>query len=230
MVQPGRKRREIFMRERSFLGALLLVGALIPLTSCNNSPDLSSIQITPGTVTATAGATWQFTAIGYYNKKNKPPETKDITSQVKWASASAQMVTVSSTGFATVTGISYGNTTVTASMNGFYGIIVGSANVSVPAPTTTAAVGVSKLAIQKTTAPDGATQFTAIGKGANGEDIELASQPKWTSSDSAVASIDAASGQATRLASGRTTIIAVYTNPDGTNAIGTTSWSAAPVN
>ena len=117
-------------------------------------------------------------------------------------------------------------------MNGFYGIIIGTANVTVPKPTTTtgAAVGATSLVIQKTTSPDGATQFTAFGKDANGNVVELTSQPKWTSSNSDVASIDAASGSANRLGAGKTTIVAVYTNPDGTNAIGTTSWGVAPVN
>ena len=45
-------------------------------------------------------------------------KTKDITDTVTWAASSTQMVTVSSTGFATVTGISYGNTTVSASAPG----------------------------------------------------------------------------------------------------------------
>jgi hypothetical protein len=218
------------MRDRSFLGALLLVGALVPLTSCSNSPQLSSIVITPGTVTATAGVTWQFTAIGYYAKNNHPTATKDITNEVKWASSSAQMVTVSSTGFATVTGISYGNSTVTASMNGFYGIIVGTANVAVPKPSTTAVGAVTSLVIQKTVSPDGAVQFAAIGKDANGSPVELTSRPKWTSTDSEVATIDAASGLAAGVGPGSTKIVAVYTNPDGTNAIGTAHWNISAQN
>jgi hypothetical protein len=209
---------------------LLLVGALVPLTSCNNSPQLSSIVITPSTMTATAGVTWQFTAIGYYAKNNHPSQTKDLTNEVKWASSSAQMVTVSSTGFATVTGISYGNTTITASMNGFYGIIVGTANVTVPKPSTTAVGAATSLVIQKTTSPDGAVQFAAIGKDANGSPVELTSKLKWTSSDSDVASIDAASGMAIGVGPGSTKIVAVYTNPDGTNAVGTTSWKVPAQN
>jgi hypothetical protein len=133
------------------------------------------------------------------------------------------MVNVSSTGFATVTGISYGNTVVSASAQGFNGIIVGTANVVVPQPTAPAGA-VTALVIHKTASPDGATQFTAVGKTANGSPVELTSQLKWTSSDSDVASIDEASGSAKGLGAGRTTITAVYTNPDGTNAVGTTHW------
>lgn len=216
------------MRDRSFLGALLLLGSLMPLTSCTVTPALTSIVVSPSSLSATAGVTWQFTAIGYYTRPNHAPVTKDITNEVTWSSSSAQMVTVSSTGFATVTGISYGNTTITAKENGFHGIIVGTADVTVPKPTTTNAV--TAITIRKTISPDGTVQFTAVGKDANGAPVELTSQPKWTSSDSEVASIDAANGTARSLGAGKTTIIAVYTNPDGTNAVGTTSWNIAAQN
>ena len=206
----------------------MLIGALVPLTSCSNDPKLSSIVITPSSVTATAGVTWQYTAIGYYAKHDKASRTKDITNEVTWASASSQMVTVSSTGFATVTGISFGNTTISASAPGFNGIIVGTANVDVPIPTQSNAV--RSVAIHKTTSPDGATQFTAVGKTADGSSVELTSELKWTSTDSDVASIDPATGKASSAGPGRTTIVAVYTNPDGTNAIGTTHWNIAAQN
>ena len=218
------------MRNRSFLGALILVGALIPLTSCSNDPELSSIQITPSSVTATAGATWQFTAIGYYAQHNHAPKTRDITNTVTWAASSTQMVTVSSTGFATVTGISYGNTTVSASAPGFNGIIVGTANVTVPKPTTAAVGAATGLVIKKTVSLDGSVQFTATGKNSDGSPVELTGELKWTSSDSDVASIDSATGMATSIGAGRTTITAVYTNPDGTNAIGTAHWIIAAQN
>jgi len=218
------------MRNRSSLGAMLLIGALVPLTSCTSEPKLSSIVVTPSTVTAAGGVTWQYTAIGYYAKHDKAPLTKDITNEVTWSSASAQMVTVSSTGFATVTGISYGNTTISATAPGFNGIIVGTANVSVPTPTSSQAIGVKSVLIQKTVLPDGSVKFTATGKNSDGSPVELTNDVKWTSSDSDVASIDSATGLAAGVGPGRTTIIAVYTNPDGTNAIGTTHWNIAAQN
>ena len=218
------------MRNRSSLGAMLLIGALVPLTSCTSDPKLSSIVVTPSNMTATAGVTWQFTAIGYYAKHDKAPLTRDITSEVTWTSSSAQMVTVSSTGFATVTGISYGNTTISASAPGFNGVIVGTANVIVPQPVTTQATGVKSVLIQKTVLPDGSVKFTATGKNFDGSPVELTNDVKWTSSDSDVASIDSATGLASGVGPGRTTIIAVYTNPDGTNAVGTTYWNIAAQN
>jgi Bacterial Ig-like domain (group 2) len=225
----GRKRRETFMRDRSFLGALLLVGALVPLTSCTVSNKLTSIVVSPATLSATAGVTWQFTAIGYYTRPDHATRTKDITSEVTWASSSAQMVTVSNTGFASVTGISYGNTVISASAQGFKGIIVGTASVTVPPPTTSNNA-VTSVSIQKTVLPDGSVKFSATGKTAEGAPVELTGKLKWTSSDSDVASIDAATGTATSLGPGRTTITVLYTNPDGTNAVGTAHWSVAAQN
>jgi Bacterial Ig-like domain (group 2) len=216
------------MRDRLFLGALLLAGMVVPLTSCSVTPALTSIAVSPSTLTATAGVTWQFTAIGTYTRPGHAPVTKDITNSVTWSSGSAQMVTVSSTGFATVTGISYGNTQISATSPGFHGIIIGTSDVTVPKPTTTAVV--TKLVIKQTTLPDGALAFTAIGKTAAGKVVELTGQTKWTSSDSEVASIDAANGIVTPLGVGRTTIIAVYTNPNGTNAVGTTYFTPGSAN
>jgi len=209
---------------------MLLIGALVPLSSCTNEPKLSSIVVTPSNVTASGGVTWQYTAIGYYAQQNHAPKTKDITNEVTWASASVQMVTVNSTGFATVTGISFGNTTISASAPGFNGIIVGTANVSVPTPTQTQATGVKSVLIQKTVLPDGSVKFTATGKNSDGSPVELTNALKWTSTDSDVASIDSATGLASGVGPGMTTIIAEYTNPDGTNAIGTTHWNIAAQN
>jgi trimeric autotransporter adhesin len=216
------------MRDRLLLGALLLAGLVMPLTSCSVTPALTSIAVSPSTITATAGVTWQFTAIGSYTRPGHAAVTKDITNSVTWSSGSAQMVTVSSTGFATVTGLSYGNTQITASANGFHGIIIGTANVTVPKPTTTGAV--TSLVINQSTLPDGSPAFIASGKSAAGKVVELSSQLKWTSSNSEVASINAANGVVTPLGIGTTTITAVYTNPDGTNAVGTTHFSAGSAN
>jgi hypothetical protein len=216
------------MRDRLLLGALLLAGMVVPLTSCSVTPALTSIAVSPSTLTATAGVTWQFTAIGTYTRPGHAAVTKDITNSVTWSSGSAQMVTVSNTGFATVTGISYGNTQISATAPGFHGIIIGTSTITVPQPTTTGAV--ARLVIKQTTLPDGSLAFTAIGKSAAGKVVELTSQPKWTSSDSEVASIDAANGIVTPLGVGRTTIIAVYTNPNGTNAVGTTYFTPGSAN
>ena len=192
------------------------------VTSCSNSPSLTSIEINPPTVTTTAGATFQFTAIGFYTRPDHAPITKNLTDEVTWASASGQMVTISPTGFATVIGNSIGNTQISASATGFHGYVVGYANITV---TQSGAGGdITSLSIvpsaQTATSLNQSVQFTAIGTNVSGTSVNLTAQSTWSSSAPQVASINASTGLATALASGTSTITGVYTNPDGTVATG----------
>jgi len=210
------------MRCRRFFSVLLSFGVAILITSCINSGSLTSIEVTPTTVTATGGTTMQFTAIGSYTHPGHVPITKNITNEVAWASASSQMVTVSSTGFATVTGKSIGNTQVTASAPGFHGYVYGFANITV---TQSGAGGdITSLSIVPSAATASSVnqlvQFTAIGTTANGTSVNLTAQSTWSSSNPAVATINSSTGLATALSAGTTTMTAVYTNPDGTVATG----------
>lgn len=220
------------MRNRSLFGALFLAAVVLPLSSCINNGSLTSIVVSPATVTATQsfGLQAQFTAIGYYTRPNHTPITKDITNQVTWTTAFPQMVTIDSTGLATVTGAAYGNTIITASAQGFHGIIRGTANFTVTQVTTTPAVTRLSISSPLRSLPTaGSTvQFTAAGVTPNGGTAKLAGQPLWTTTDSEVASIDKATGVLTALGPGRTTITARYTNPDGTTAIGVVHLFVAP--
>jgi hypothetical protein len=197
-----------------------------------NNASLTSIAVSPSTVTATQsfGLQTQFTAIGSYTRPNHTPITKDITSQVTWTTAFPQMVSIDSNGLATVTGAAYGNTIITASAQGFHGIVQGTANFTVTQITTTPAVTRLSIVSPLRSLPTaGSTvQFTAVGVTANGGNAKLAGQPEWTTTDSEVASIDKATGALTTLGPGRTTITAKYTNPDGTTAIGVVHLFVAP--
>src|SRR5579863_8777024 len=87
------------MRNRSLLGALLITGVLIPITSCISSPSLTSIIVSPSVMNFNgAGLQTQLTAVGYYTHPNHQPTVINITNQVSWASATPQCVTVTSTG------------------------------------------------------------------------------------------------------------------------------------
>ena len=101
------------MRNRS-LGALLLLGAVVPFTSCGVDPALTSIQIIPTTTTALLGPCGttqvqsQLTAIGTYTRPNHAAVTRDITSQVTWKSFDTQLLTIDpATGLATVTSCAF---------------------------------------------------------------------------------------------------------------------------
>jgi len=92
------------------------------LTNCAHDQQLTSINVQPKTqdfgaanipVSANAGATVQLRALGSYIH---PPVTKDITTQVTWTSNTPEMVTVSSTGLLTATGLACGNALVSATI------------------------------------------------------------------------------------------------------------------
>jgi hypothetical protein len=123
------------MLVRRYLQGSLLAGLVLLLAGCN-SPELVSIAVTPTAqyFSLTPGLTVQYTAIGTFDQGNHPKTTQDITDEVTWKSNSTGMVTISSTGLATTTGQEYGSSIITASMNGFTGLIVATATANVCGP------------------------------------------------------------------------------------------------
>lgn len=223
------------MRDRSLLGAMVLIGLVIPLTSCTSSPSLTSIVVSPSTMNfGGAGLTTQLTATGYYTHPGHPAITKDITTQVTWASSTTECVTVSSTGLITSGGNVCSNILVTASMPGFNGLIAGTMTVNVTQPsggggggggTTSGDVtSMSIIPATQSVATVGDTaQFIAVGTTSTGATVNLTNIAAWTSSSSQIA-IVSTSGLATAVAQGTATITAVYSNTDGTVATGTASF------
>lgn len=214
------------MRYRSLLSALLMA-AVVPFTSCVSSPSLTSITVTPSVMNfGGAGLTTQLTAIGSYTRPNHAAVTKDITSQVNWSSSTPQCVTVSSTGLITSGSNICSGIPVTASAQGFHGIITGSMTVNVTQPSTASTDIATVTVTPVTTNQPAGTQvlFTANGFDAAGNPLSLVNPPTWTSSNTAVATVMSSSlaintANATTVAAGSATISANYTNPDGTKAI-----------
>jgi hypothetical protein len=106
----------------SIVVLVAVAGLLLGLNSCGHSQQLVSIQVQPTSETFGAsnmpvpsdfGLTVQLRALGTYIH---PPVTKDITSQVTWASNDTQMMTVDSSGLLTATGITCGGTLVSATV------------------------------------------------------------------------------------------------------------------
>jgi hypothetical protein len=78
--------------------ALSLTG-LLTLSSCGHDQKLDSITIQPDNVTITgAGLDIHYTAFGHYSH---PPNTKDVTDLVTWASSAPQVISVDQHGVAT---------------------------------------------------------------------------------------------------------------------------------
>ncbi len=223
------------MRYRPPVGAIVLLGLLLPLTSCISSPSLTSITIAPTTMNfGGAGLQAQLTATGYYSHPGHPAATKDITDQVNWASSVPACVTVSSTGMITSGDASCSNILITASAQGFPGLISASMTVNVTQPTTggtgpTGAGDVGTITIipssQSVPSIGDTAQFLAIGTTSSGDTVNLNGLVSWTSSSPQIATIGNLSGLATAVAQGTSTITALYTNADGTAATGTASFT-----
>jgi len=110
---------------RKWLSIFALIAAAISLlsvSSCGDPQELISITVQPSVETIgnsstpvqdDAGSEQQLRALGSYIH---PPVTKDITTQVTWASNDTQMFTVSSTGLLRATGEACGGTLVSATV------------------------------------------------------------------------------------------------------------------
>lgn len=210
------------MRNRSLLGALLITGILIPITSCISSPSLTSIVVTPSVMNfGGPGLHTQLIATGSYTHPNHQPTVRDITDQVNWSSQTPECVTVSSTGYIESQGNICSGIQITATMQGFHGLITGTMTVNVTQPgaaSSDVAVVLISPANPAPVAVGAITQFAASGFTAAGNPVTLSNPVSWTSSNTGVATIDQ-TGRATAVAAGSTTIKGAYTNPDGTSAI-----------
>jgi hypothetical protein len=233
------------MRGRFFLSTLLFAGFLLPLVSCNSSdPSLTSIVISPTTVTVTlapngiAQGYSQFTAIGYYTHPNHGAETKDITSEVTWASSGTQVATIvtggTNAGLATATGwvngVAWtGVTNITASMPGYNGDIVSNAATFTVTDSSTTDDVISIVVTPNPytfTALNASYSFTATGTTQSGVQKPLTTSSVWTSGNTGYVTVGANTGVATAVAAGTTTITAKYTNSDGTSYQGSATVTA----
>jgi hypothetical protein len=228
LEMPG----EDSMFDRSCFRPLLLIGLVASLTSCGTTPSLTSITISPSTMNfGGAGLTTQLTATGSYTHPGHAAETKDITNQVTWASATPQCVTVNSTGLITSGGDVCSNIIVSASAPGFNGTITGTMTVNVTQTGgggTTPNADITGISIlpgsQSVASPNQTSQFIAVGTTSSGATVNVTNAVAWSSSSTAIGTISN-TGLATGVNQGTTTITAIYTNADGTIATGTASFT-----
>jgi hypothetical protein len=230
---------ETYMRDR-LLSLLLLTAVVVPITSCVSSPSLTSIQLTPSGYTALLGpcGTQQvvanFTATGFYSRPGHATVTRDITNSATWFSYDTQLVVMSQGGvMSVVTCATPGNTfqssvVISASAQGFHGLISTTANVNLVEPPATPAV--VSLSIVKTSSAVGAAQFVAVGKTADGTLVPLNNKAVWSSSNPQAVRIDANTGIARSMAAGKATLSATYTGPDGNTAVGTVDFGSIAQN
>lgn len=168
-----------------------------------------SLQLTPTTASIASGTTQQFAANVVYSDGSIQP----VTAGLSWLSSSSTVAGVDLNGLAT--GLAPGQTTITAvyeSMTATASLTVTSAVVTniVVTPVTTV-VGIN-----------GNVQFTATGVFSDNSTQDLTSQVVWSSSSASYALISA-SGLASGLSAGTTTITASYGGVNGSATLTVTT-------
>lgn len=155
---------------------------------------LTSISVTPATISIAVGTHQQFTATGNFDDGST-----QLLSSVAWSSSAQNVATVDASGLAS--GVAAG----TVNINATSASVTGSASLTVTAATLVSLV----VTPANSSMPVGASkQFTATGTFSDSSTEDMTASVSWGSS-SAVATINA-SGLATSIAAGTTKISAIY--------------------
>jgi uncharacterized protein YjdB len=210
--------------------ALFLAALALPFAGCSN-PLVDEIAVNPPTQTVAVGQQAAFSAEGLTGHgTNHPGTVSNITDQVNWSSSSPSVATINASGVAT--GVSAGTTTITATINGYTGLLGATATLTVTGGGggVGTITGITSLSVipgsQSVQAPGATAQFIAIGTTTGGATVDLTNQVAWTSSSVQIATVNATSGLATAVGQGSDTITALYTNPGGGSTVtGTAAFS-----
>ncbi|HLJ85961.1 MAG TPA: Ig-like domain-containing protein [Candidatus Angelobacter sp.] len=176
-----------------------------PSATPTSQPAPVSLGVAPGNQSIPLGTSQQFVATEHFSDGS----TKDVSATVTWSSSSASVATISGSGLAH--SVSVGSTTIAASLgtlNGSVTFAVGAAAlkfVSINPSNSSIAVGTSQ-------------KFTATGAFTDGSTQDLSSSITWSSSNSAVVSVDN-SGKATAKGQGNATVNATLGQVQGSAAI-----------
>lgn len=161
-----------------------------------SAPTVSSITVSPQTVTLIAGQTQQLTATANYSNGS----TQDVTSTVGWSSSNSAVATVSASGLAA--SLTAGQANISAQTGG--GSVTGAAILTVTAPT------LSSIQVSPTIETLGIgvpLQYSATGTYSNASVGDISNSATWTSSAPAVATVSS-TGFVTPVAAGTATITA----------------------
>src|ERR1700722_1536487 len=151
------------------------------------APTLVSIAVTPASPSIQNGATQQFTDTGTYSDTS----TNNITSAVTWSSSNSGVATISSAGLATSVGT--GTSTIQAKLGSVSGSTVLTVTGGGAATLQVLVVSPQNPLITDADTPQG---FTATGHFSDGTTQNLTDTATWTSSNTAVATVNS-SGSAT---------------------------------
>jgi uncharacterized protein YjdB len=181
--------------------ASLACQGLPAASSTTSTKTLSAIAVTPSTMSLKLGGAEQFTATATYNDGS----TANVSSTASWTSSAPGFAKISASGNATA--LAAGSATITATLSG----VSGAATLTVQPKSLTAIA----IAPNSASLMIGATQqFTATGTYNDGSTANVTSSVSWSSSTPPVATVNA-SGGATALAAGSTTITAALNGVSG---------------
>jgi trimeric autotransporter adhesin len=166
---------------------------------------LTSIAITPSSLSLALGLTSDLTATGTFSDGS----TQNLTASAIWSSSNPALLTVNASGI--VLPIAAGNVTVSATV----GSISGSASVTVTAATLTS---IQLSASQGSLAAGLSETITATGTYSNGTTQNISASVQWSSSNSAAATVSAA-GIVLAIAPGSTTLTASLNGVSATLAL-----------
>ncbi len=177
------------MQARFSSWALLPVAVALTIAGCTNPSQVDSITVAPTPPALNVGQTVQLTATGIYtHAAPHPPTTQNVTDSATWSSSSPGVATVSPTGL--VTAVTGGTATISASMNGFSGLVSGSVTVSVTNPagntgTSGTVTGLQSLTILPSAITindlQGTGEFLAIATYTNGVVNDVTNSVTWIS-------------------------------------------------
>ncbi|MCX6117757.1 MAG: fibronectin type III domain-containing protein [Proteobacteria bacterium] len=186
-----------------------------------SSATLVSIAITPSSLNVTANEKVKFTAIGTYSDAS----THDITDMVNWNVSNATVAQISNSG--ETKGIllakANGSITVGATLSG-----VSSSSATTVAPSAVVLSSIIVTPAMGVTTGTSTLQFKATGLYSNGSLADITASSTWLSSVGAVATVNGATGLATGVSSGLTTLTATKDSKVGQAQLRVTNDQAAP--
>src|SRR6185437_6841193 len=212
---------------KKFTSVLFVVSLCLVLAACGGgasqsgntitppppavTPSLTSLQVTPGAVSVAPGATQQLTAMGTYSDGS----SKDLTASAQWSTSDSNIANVAVGG--KVTAVGGGTVIVTATS--------GKSHASATVQVTSAAVNLASIAVSPSASSlpvNTSLQLTATGTYKDGSTRDLTTLVNWSSSSTAIATVNAA-GLAVGVAAGPTTISASLGSIKGSTSLTVTA-------
>lgn len=157
---------------------------------------VTSVAVTPASVSLQVGATQQFTATATFSDGT----TGNVTPTAAWSSSATSVATINAAGLASAVGA--GQATITASYQGKSG----------SAALTATSIPVTSIAVTPTSAnlvTGGTQQFTATATYANGTTGNVTTSSTWSSGNTNVVTVNA-SGFAIAVGTGQTSVTATF--------------------